>query len=165
MEERARILLVDDHPIVREGLTQIIDQEEDLKVCGEAGDPMSAMDRISSTKPNLVIADISLKESDGIEMIKTIRAHHKKLPVLVFSMHDETLYAERSLLAGANGYIMKGEPNERILIAIRQVLGGTTFISEKMGHAEVPSWHAALNRDSNLPFFPEKRPLGSPFSD
>ncbi len=129
---KQRVLIVDDHPIVRQGITRLINYEEELMVCGEAGNAKEAMETIIKEEPDLVIVDISLKGRSGLELIKDIKMRHENLPVLVVSMHDESLYAERVLRAGAKGYIMKQEPPEKILDAIRQVLVGKIFVSEKM---------------------------------
>ena len=127
-----RILLVDDHPIVRQGLAEMIDQERDLQVCGTAEDVHKALDALEKVKPDLVIADISLKGSNGIELLKNIKVRYPRTLVLVLSMHDESLYAVRALRAGAAGYIMKQEATEKVLRAIRQVLTGEIYLSEKM---------------------------------
>jgi DNA-binding NarL/FixJ family response regulator len=130
--ERMRILVVDDHPILRKGLSMVIDQEPDLMVAGEAEDAQAALEKIESLKPDLVIVDISLPGVDGIELLKTIRLRYKDLPTLVVSMHDEFLFAERALRAGARGYIMKQEAVENVLTAIRKVLNGEIFVSDKI---------------------------------
>ncbi|HEX7862312.1 MAG TPA: response regulator transcription factor [Verrucomicrobiae bacterium] len=127
-----RILLVDDHPIVRQGLAEMIDQERDLQVCGTAEDVHKALDALEKVKPDLVIADISLKGSNGIELLKNIKVRYPRTLVLVLSMHDESLYAVRALRAGAAGYIMKQEATEKVLTAIRLVLTGEIYLSEKM---------------------------------
>jgi DNA-binding NarL/FixJ family response regulator len=126
------VLVVDDHPIVRQGLSQLINQEPDLMVCGQAEDARTALDAIDPTQPDILIVDVSLDGPDGIELLKAIRAKDARLPVLILSMHDESLYAERALRAGANGYIMKQEATERVLVAIRQILGGEVYVSERM---------------------------------
>jgi DNA-binding NarL/FixJ family response regulator len=131
-EKRAKILIVDDHPMVRERLGELINQESDLMACGEADDSHSAMEAIAKTKPDLAIVDISLKDTYGIELIKDIKSHHPKLPVLVVSMHDETLYAERALRAGARGYVTKQEASRKVVTAIRQILAGEIYVSEKL---------------------------------
>ncbi|MGA2749511.1 MAG: response regulator transcription factor [Verrucomicrobiota bacterium] len=128
----AKVFLVDDHPLVREWLTQLIERENDMIVCGEAEDTHEALEKIEATKPDIVIADISLKSTHGLELVKDLQARLPSLPVLVLSMHDESLYAERVLRAGAKGYITKQEATKRILLAIRQVLDGQIYISEKM---------------------------------
>ena len=127
---RHQILIVDDHPIVREGLRRIIGQERNLAVCGEAESPREAMTAIRELKPDVVIVDISLKEGDGIELIKDARAQNPTLPILVLSMHDETIYAERMLSAGANGYVMKQAASDQFLMALRRVLRGGIYVSE-----------------------------------
>ena len=129
---KIRVLVVDDHPIVRQGLSQLINQEPDLMVCGQAEDARTALDAIDPSQPDILIVDVSLDGPDGIELLKTIRANDSRLPVLILSMHDESLYAERALRAGANGYIMKQEATERVLVAIRQILGGEVYVSERM---------------------------------
>jgi len=126
------ILIVDDHPIVRHGLMQLIDQESDLHVCAEAESAQTALDAIDKHKPDIALVDLSIKGSNGIELIKSIKAHHN-VPVLVVSIHDEALYAERALRAGAKGYIMKQEATEKMLTAIRRVLSGEIYLSDKMG--------------------------------
>ena len=130
--EKRGILIVDDHPIVRQGLAQLIDQEHDLHVCGQAEDAHSAMKAIRELNPDLAVVDISLKDTSGIELIKDVRVQHPDLPVLTLSMHDEGIYAERALRAGARGYVMKQEATERVVTAIRRVLAGEIYVSEGM---------------------------------
>ena len=129
---RKRILVVDDHPIFREGLLQSIGRQPDLVVCGEAENGSQALASIGRLKPDLMVVDLSLPGKSGFELVKDIQAIHPDLPVLVLSMHDESLYVERVLRAGARGYIMKHERPKKLLEAIRQVLGGRTYVSEKM---------------------------------
>jgi DNA-binding NarL/FixJ family response regulator len=129
---RKTILIVDDHPMMREGLVQLISNQPDLMVCGQAGDAPDGLAKVKSLKPDVVLADISLPGRDGLEMIKDIRALHPGVLVLVISMHDESLYAERVLRAGGRGYIMKQEGGKKIMEALRQVLAGRIFVSEKM---------------------------------
>ncbi len=129
---KIKVFVVDDHPIVRQGLSQLINREPDLMVCGEAEDARTALDAIEPSHPDILIVDVSLDGPDGIELLKTIRSRDARLPVLMLSMHDESLYAERALRAGANGYIMKQEATERVLIAIRQILGGEVYVSDRM---------------------------------
>jgi DNA-binding NarL/FixJ family response regulator len=126
-----RILLVDDHPIVRDGLAEAINHEADLRVCATAEDRAEALDAIERTKPELAVIDLMLKNSSGLELIKDIHARWPKLLVLVVSMHDETLYAERVLRAGARGYITKQQATRDILLAIRRVLSGGIYLSDK----------------------------------
>ncbi|MGD2171638.1 MAG: response regulator transcription factor [Gammaproteobacteria bacterium] len=128
----ARILIVDDHPLVRTGLAQLIGDCPDLEVCGEAGDMAEALRKLDELEPDLAIIDLSLAGGSGLDLIEHIKSHNAKLPMLVASMHDETLYAERVLAAGARGYINKQEAQDRIVRAIRQVLGGKVYLSERM---------------------------------
>lgn len=131
-EAKLRILLVDDHPMVRERLAAAIHEQPDLIVCGEAEDRFTALDLIEKTKPALAIVDLTLKQSHGLELIKDIRSRFPDLATLVVSMHDELLHAERVIRAGARGYITKQEATDKIMIAIRTVLGGNVYMSEKM---------------------------------
>lgn len=128
----AKIIIVDDHPIFRKGLGQLINEEPDMQVAGEAEDAAAALALIDRVKPDLVILDISLKESSGLDLMKELHVRHDSLPVLVLSMHDESLYAERAIRAGARGYIMKQEMTGNVVKAIRQVLGGKIFVSESV---------------------------------
>ncbi len=127
---KRKIFIVDDHPIVRKGLAQMINQETDLLVCGEADSAQNALESLKKSLPDLMIVDISLQGIDGIELIKIIKTRYDNLPVLVVSMHDESLFAERALRVGAKGYIMKQEAIEKMMEAIRKVLGGELYISE-----------------------------------
>lgn len=127
-----QIFIVDDHPVFREGLVGLVKREKDLAVCGEADNATQALSAIESLKPDLVLADIGLPGKSGLELVKDIRAVCPKMAVLVISMHDETLYAERVLRAGGRGYIMKQEGPEKILEAIRHVLSGQISVSGKM---------------------------------
>lgn len=129
---RRRILIVDDHPIVRQGLAALINHQESLMVCGEAESAQRALEVIPQLKPDMAIVDVTLKSTSGIELIKDLQIRFPKFPVLVMSMHDETLYAERSLRAGARGYIMKQEANQKILNAIDCILKGEIYVSEKV---------------------------------
>ena len=131
-EQKTSILIVDDHPIVRQGLTELINHEDDLVVCSQAEDAPEAMGVIKALKPDMVIVDISLKETSGMELIKDINVQYPNLPVLALSMHDESLYAERALCAGAKGYIMKAEATERVITAIRKILSGEIYVSDRM---------------------------------
>jgi DNA-binding NarL/FixJ family response regulator len=127
-----RILIVDDHPMVREGLRTLISREEDLVVCGEAETAGQALDGVANLEPDLVLVDITLPGPNGIDLIKDICAVQPKRWILVISMHDESLYAERVLRAGARGYIMKQESGPTMMLAIRQVLAGRIYLSHKM---------------------------------
>ena len=137
-----RVLIVDDHPIVRQGLRRVMENEVDLSVCGEAESVRDARQAIKDLKPDALIADISLKQGDGIELVRDVRAHHPQLPILVLSMHDETIYAERMLSAGANGYIMKQAASEQFLIAMRRVLDGGIYVSEAVGNNMIQKFAA-----------------------
>lgn len=125
-----RILLVDDHPIVRRGMVQLIDAEPDLGVCGEAEDINPAIELTSLLDPDIVIVDITLKTSNGLDLITELKRKYPFTPALVVSMHDEEVYAERSLRAGARGYVMKQDGDENIVRAIRKVLDGGVYVSE-----------------------------------
>jgi DNA-binding NarL/FixJ family response regulator len=129
---KKKILIVDDHPMMRQGLAQLIENESDLAVAGEANDANEALEMVLRTPPDLVLADITLPGKNGLELIKDVQAAHPGLPILIISMHDEALYAERVLRAGGRGYIMKQEGGKRIMQAIRQVLSGQIFVTEKM---------------------------------
>ncbi len=129
---RSTVFIVDDHPIVRQGLALLINREPDLVVCGDAQDAGSGLSLIEEMRPSLVIVDLSLNGPDGLELLKNIRSRHPNLPVLILSMLDESLYAERALRAGANGYIMKQEATERVLVAVRRILGGEIYVSDRM---------------------------------
>ncbi len=126
------VLIVDDHPIVRQGLAQLINQEKDLEVCGQAGDAHEAMQAIRTLAPDMVIVDLLLKGTSGMELIKDLKVQYPNLPVLTLSMHDEVVYAERALRAGARGYVMKKEATEKVVTAIRRVLAGEVYVSEGM---------------------------------
>jgi DNA-binding NarL/FixJ family response regulator len=132
-EKRARILLVDDHAVVRYGVAQLINREKDLEVCGEEEDAAKALEAIERLKPDLVIADISLKDSSGLELMRNIRAQYPKIPMLVMSAHDESIYAEIAFRAGAHGYLMKESAIENTLPAIRKVLAGSIYVSDALG--------------------------------
>jgi DNA-binding NarL/FixJ family response regulator len=127
--EPRRILIVDDHPLVRDGLVQILQKEADLTVCGEAGDAAEALEQLAQTHPNVVLVDLSLPGRGGIELVKDIAAKHPDLPILVLSIHEEDVFAERALRAGAKGYIEKHEPTDKIINAIRTVLSGQLCVS------------------------------------
>ena len=129
---RKRVLIVDDHPITRSGLVQLINSQPDLEVCGEAGNAANALSALDACDPDLAIVDITLPDKNGLELIKDIRALRPGLPILLISMHEESLYAERVLRAGARGYVMKREGGEKLMQAIRQVAKGKISLSERM---------------------------------
>jgi DNA-binding NarL/FixJ family response regulator len=132
-DNRTRILLVDDHAVVRFGIAQLINRERDLVVCGEEEEASKALSAISSLNPDLVLADISLKDSSGLELMRNIKAQYPKLPVLVVSAHDENIYAEIAFRAGALGYLMKDQALDKVLPAIRRVLSGAIYVSDALG--------------------------------
>lgn len=130
--EKSRILIVDDHPVMRKGLSQVIDDQSDMEVCGEASNIPEAMEKIQQLKPDLVIVDISLGDGNGIELIKQIRSRGEDPRMLVSSMHDESLFAERAIRAGAQGYVNKHEDTDRLIQALRDIRAGRIALSEKM---------------------------------
>jgi DNA-binding NarL/FixJ family response regulator len=132
MSQTIKVLLVDDHPLVREGLVNLISQQADLQICGEAGNEPQALELIRTVRPDVAIVDISLETGSGIELIKSIKAMFPAVTVLVLSMHDELLYAERALRAGARGYVMKREAAKKVIEAIRCVLAGQLYVSDKI---------------------------------
>lgn len=131
-KDKMRILIVDDHAIVREGLRTLIQAEKDLAVCAEAEDGPKALDLITREKPDAVVADLGLQGMSGLDLIKNIKARHPQLPVLVISMLDESIYAERALRAGARGYLMKKESADHVVNALRRVLSGKVYVSETL---------------------------------
>ncbi len=131
---KSRIFVVDDHPIVRQGLALMINAERDLFVCGEAEEAQTALQAIVECKPDILIIDISLNGPDGLELVKHVRTLLPGLPILILSMHDEATYAERALRAKANGYIMKQEATDKVLVAVRRILNGEIYLSERMAN-------------------------------
>jgi DNA-binding NarL/FixJ family response regulator len=146
-----RVLIVDDHPMMRTGLAQLIDNEPDLKVSAEADTAGQAIDLVARQKFDLALLDISLPDKNGLELIKDLRALKPELPLLVVSMHDEMIYAERALRAGARGYIMKQEGGQKFLTAIRQVLAGRVFVSEKMSARILENFSGGPAQNSGSP--------------
>jgi DNA-binding NarL/FixJ family response regulator len=136
-DRKNRVFVVDDHPIVRQGLALMINAENDLIVCGEAEEVQTALHAIVDTQPDIIIVDISLNGPDGLELVKQVRSILPDLPILILSMHDEATYAERALRARANGYIMKQEATEKVLVAIRRILSGGIYLSEHMSNKVV----------------------------
>jgi DNA-binding NarL/FixJ family response regulator len=132
MARRRRIFLGDDHPLVREGLTNLINGQSDLMVCGEAEDWAGAVDGIAKTRPEVALIDISLKNESGLELVKNLDNQFPLVALIVLSMHDEALYAERALRAGARGYVMKRETSKSVLTCIRRVLEGGVYVSERV---------------------------------
>lgn len=127
-----KVVIVDDHPIVRQGLTQLLVQEPDIAVCGEADEIRSALRLIDELKPDVVIADLSLRAGSGIDLIKSLRTAHGRVPILVLSMHDEIHHVERALRAGANGYLTKQEASAKVIEALRCVLRGDMYLSDQL---------------------------------
>lgn len=148
---KRKILVVDDHPIVREGMTLLINREPDLMVCADAEESTSALEAIETLRPDLAIVDISLPGRDGLELLKMIRAKDSQMPVLILSMHGETTYAERALRAGANGYIMKQEATDKVLIAIRRLLNREVYVSEQIANRMLRHLVGAQENDERSP--------------
>jgi DNA-binding NarL/FixJ family response regulator len=148
-QNKHRVFLVDDHPVLRQGLGRLIDDQPDLAMCGEAESPVEAMRLLPAAKPDVVIVDLTLKGGDGLELCKQIRDRFTTLPILVVSMHDESLYAERALKAGARGYVMKQEPQETVMTALRTVAKGEVYLSAKMSAKLLRSF-SGVKSDSDL---------------
>jgi len=129
---KSRVFIVDDHPLVREGLTNLINGQDDLIVCGEAKDSAQAINGIGKARPNVALIDISLENESGLELVKQLKTQFPQVALIILSMHDEALYAERALRAGAQGYVMKHETSKSVLASIRQVLGGGVYVSERI---------------------------------
>ena len=129
---KTRVLLVDDHPILRQGLANVLNQQSHLSVCGEASDSVEALALAERLRPDLALVDLSLRHGDGIELLKDLRVRQPEMLTLVLSMHDEALYAERALRAGARGYVMKQEKIDRLLLAISRVLSGVIYVSDQV---------------------------------
>jgi len=142
---KKRVFVVDDHPIVRQGLTLLINQEADLFVCGEGEEMNSALSAIQASNPDILIVDISLNGPDGLELLKNARITSPRLPVLILSMHDESIYAERALRAGANGYIMKQEATEKVLVAVRRILSGEIYVSDRIANSMLQHYVRGAN--------------------
>lgn len=149
---KTKIFIVDDHPIVRQGLTQLINLEDDMAVVGEAADVAEAVQGIAKLKPDLALVDISLKGTSGLELTKNIMTEHPRMSVLIISMYDESLYVERALKAGAKGYIMKQEATDHVAAAIRKVLGGEVYVSDRWRNKLVHKFiHGNISRDDASP--------------
>lgn len=132
--KKARVFLVDDHPIVRRGIQLLVGLERDLTICGQAESAPEALEQIRKLEPDLAVVDLGLKESSGIDLIKDLRVQCPKVKILVFTMHDEPLYAERVLKAGAHGYVTKEEGSEKAIEAIRSVLSGKPYLSGRLAN-------------------------------
>ena len=148
---KIRIFLVDDHPLLRQGIAGRIGEEPDLAMCGQAGSAAEALPAIASAKPDIVIVDISLPGRDGIELIKDIKARHRAMLVLVLSMHDESLYAERALRAGAAGYLMKSAASETLIQAIRKTIAGEIVVGQYLVNRLLRRATTTLREASNSP--------------
>lgn len=148
---KRRLLLVDDHPFMRAGLAQLIDRQPDLAVVGEAGNPVEAFKLLATARPDLILTDLTMPGRGGLEFIKDLLAAHAGLSVLVISMHDEVVYAERALRAGARGYIMKEAGGENLLTAIRQILRGEVYVSPRLSARILESMTGAKPRGSSSP--------------
>jgi DNA-binding NarL/FixJ family response regulator len=145
------VLVVDDHPFMRAGIAQLIERQADLRVCGEAGNPAEALQALARAKPDLILTDLTMPGRSGLEFIKDLRAAHTDVAVLVISMHDEVVYAERALRAGARGYIMKEAGGENLLAAIRQVLRGEIYVSPRMSARILEGFSTTRPRGSSSP--------------
>jgi DNA-binding NarL/FixJ family response regulator len=149
--QKKRIFIVDDHPIVREGLTLMMNRQPDLMVCGEAEEAAGALQAISTTHPDFLIIDISLNGPDGLDLLKNIRVRFPGIPVLILSMHDESIYAERALRAGAQGYIMKQEASEKVLFAVRQILEKKVYVSDRIANRMLQQYITGADSGKNSP--------------
>src|SRR5271163_3944316 len=147
--KKKTVFVVDDHPLLRQGLALLINREQDLMVCGEAEEAQAAMKAIAAKPPDILIADISLNGPDGLDLLKSIRTLYPDLPVLILSMHDESIYAERALRARANGYIMKQEATEKVLVAVRRILGGDIYLSDRMANKLLHQYIGGATPDVN----------------
>jgi DNA-binding NarL/FixJ family response regulator len=149
--DKSRIFIVDDHTMFREGLRQLIEHDPGLTVCGDAADAATAIEGIRQSIPDVVIVDITLADSSGLDLVKNIRNTYEDLPVLVVSMHEESLYAERALRAGAMGYVMKNEPAKTVIAAIQSVLRGEMYLSRKMSSSMISKF---MRGESEEPMSP-----------
>ena len=147
--KKKTVFIVDDHPLLRQGLALLVNRERDLAVCGEAEEAQTAMTEIAAKKPDILIADISLNGPDGLDLLKNLRVLYPSLPVLILSMHDESIYAERALRARANGYIMKQEATEKVLVAVRRILGGDIYLSDRMANKLLHQYISGAPPDMN----------------
>lgn len=148
---KKQIMIVDDHPMMRAGLMQLINKQPDIEVCGEAGDPAEAMKLLVGCRPDLILVDISMKGASGLEFIKDISAIHGQIPTLVVSMHDEKVYAERALRAGACGYIMKEESAGYLIVALHRVLEGGIYLSKEMSSRLLKTFGNPESSNSDSP--------------
>ncbi len=151
MSKKIRIVIVEDHPIFRMGMKELLEQEKDMVVCGDAEDVTGAFDIINEQMPDLVIVDLSLKESNGIELVKEIHHQYHPMSSLVLSMHDESLHAERCIKAGAKGYIMKQEASESVVKAIRQIMSGNIYVSPRVMSTLLNKFQSRPDRSHESP--------------
>jgi len=142
-----RVMVVDDHPILRQGLAQLINQEVNIEVCCEAEDPVSALEVIGQCRPDIVIIDITLGQNSGLRLIEDLSQKYSDIPILALSMHDESLYAERCIRAGAKGYIMKKEPPEKVISALKKILRGEIYVSD---HVSTKLLHKFIARQPGV---------------
>ena len=149
-----RIYIVDDHPLVRHGLSQIVANEADMEICGEAEDSPAAIRGVGEANPDAIIVDISLKGANGLELIKNLKSIHEDIPILVFSMHDETIYAQRALRAGAKAYVMKKESPSKVVDAIRKIIQGEIYVSPSVADQVL---HQIVNGPGNVSTSPVDR--------
>ena len=148
---KSRVFLVDDHPLVREGLANLINGQKDLIVCGEAEDSAGAISGIAKTKPDVALVDISLKNESGLELVKNLESQFPLVAWIVLSMHDEALYAERALRAGARGYVMKRESTKSVLASIRRVMEGGVYVSERVVNSMARRFSSSPKRVESTP--------------
>jgi DNA-binding NarL/FixJ family response regulator len=148
---RKKILVVDDHPMTRSGVVHLLNKQADMIVCGEAGSPAEALSGFAQARPDLMLTDMTMPGRSGIEFIKDILALHPNLPILILSMHDEAIYAERALRAGARGYVMKEAGGEKLLGAIRRVLGGQVYVSDAISAKILDNLSSKKPRGSQSP--------------
>jgi DNA-binding NarL/FixJ family response regulator len=146
-----RVFLVDDHPLVREGLANLINEQTDLIVCGEAEDSAGAITGIAKTRPDVALVDISLKNESGLELVKNLESQFPLVALIVLSMHDEALYAERALRAGARGYVMKRESTKSVLASIRRVMEGGVYVSERVVNSMARRFRSSSKRVESSP--------------
>ena len=149
---KKRILIVDDYPLVRKGIMQLLDQEADMEACGEATNATEAMQAIRDHGPDAVVVDISLPGTNGLELIKLIKGEFGALPIIIYSMYEEHLYADRAIRAGAMGYVMKHEPTEKLIDALRRVLAGEIYVSERLSSAMVRRLLDGKSAEESSPF-------------
>ena len=145
--KKKTVFVVDDHPLLRQGLALLINREQDLIVCGEAEEAQAAIKAIAAKQPDILIVDISMNGPDGLDLLKNIRTLYPDLPVLILSMHDESIYAERALRARANGYIMKQEATEKVLVAVRRILGGDIYLSDRIANKLLHQYISGASAD------------------